>query len=87
MTRPASIQLNVRSRFARERAGTLARQTGMTTTQIVEEALRAYLPPSDSPVPGKLVRKGVLLVRPALGRKVSLEEANAALEESRSDRD
>jgi hypothetical protein len=84
MTRAAASQLNVRSLYARERAATLARTTGMTTTQIVEEALRAYTPPVTSP-PGKLVRRGALLVRPG-GNTVTLEAANAALEASRGDR-
>jgi hypothetical protein len=84
MNRAASTQLNVRSAFARQRAAALARATGMTTTQIVEEALRAYAPPVASP-PGKLVRRGALLVRPGGGR-VTLDEANAALDASRGDR-
>jgi hypothetical protein len=83
MNRPAT-QLNVRSRYARERAAMLVRTTGMTTTQIVEEALRAYTPPVATP-PGKLVRRGPLLVRPG-GGKVTLDSANAALDASRSDR-
>lgn len=56
----------------------------MTTTQVVEEALRAYTPPVASP-PGKLVRRGVLLVRPG-GDAVTLDAANTALEASRADR-
>lgn len=83
MTRPAT-QLNVRSRYARERAAMLARTTGMTTTQVVEEALRAYTPPVAAP-PGKLVRRGALLVRPG-GGTVTLDAANAALDASRGDR-
>lgn len=83
MTRPAT-QLNVRSRYARERAAMLARTTGMTTTQVVEEALRAYTPPVAAP-PGKLERRGALLVRPG-GGKVTLDAANAALEASRGER-
>lgn len=83
MNRPAT-QLNVRSPYARARAAALARATGMTTTQVVEEALRAYSPPIASP-PGKLVRRGELLVRPG-GGKVTLEAANAALDASRADR-
>jgi hypothetical protein len=56
----------------------------MSTTQIVEEALRAYTPPVAS-VPGKLVRRGELLVRPG-GERVTLDEANAALDASRDER-
>jgi hypothetical protein len=83
MTR-SSTQLNVRSPYARERAAVLARATGMSTTQVVEEALRAYSPPVAQP-PGKLVRCGNLLVRPG-GKGVTLEAANAALEASRDER-
>lgn len=35
-------QLNIRSDEAAERAGALARRLGKTTTQVVEDALRAY---------------------------------------------
>lgn len=86
MRKSESPQLNVRSQFARERAAALARKTGMTTTQVVEEALRAYLPPSGGEVPAKLVRKGVLLVKPASGRLVTLVDANAALDDVRASR-
>lgn len=85
-TRTAEPQLNIRSRFARERTAELARRTGMTATQVVEEALRAYTPPSISPVPAELVRSGPLWVAPGTGRKVTLEEANAALDEERNER-
>lgn len=83
MTR-AAAQLNVRSDYARKRAAALAQATGMTTTQVIEEALRAYTPPAAVP-PGKLVRRGSLLVRPGNG-KVTLEAANAALDASREGR-
>lgn len=83
MTRPAS-QLNVRSAYAKDRAAMLARTTGMTTTQVVEEALRAYTPPLPM-APGSLTRRGTLLVRPG-GARVTLEAANAALDAAREDR-
>lgn len=86
MTRLEATQLNIRSRFARERAAMLARKTGMTTTQVVEEALRAYLPPSVGGVNARLVRKGGILVKPAEGKHISLEDANAALDEARLER-
>ena len=87
MARIEGTQLNIRSRFARERAAMLARETGMTTTQVVEEALRAYLPPASSAGDGRLVRRGAILVKPAGGKRVSLEDANAALEETRVERE
>lgn len=84
MNLPLTTQLNVRSRYARERAAALARATGMTTTQVVEEALRAYVPPVATPL-GKLVRRGAILVRPG-GNRVTLAAANAALDASRDER-
>lgn len=86
MDKRDSPQFNIRSSFARERAALLAKKTGMTTTQVVEEALRAYLPLPQGEVPAKLARKGVLLVKPATGRTVTLEAANAALDEIRASR-
>lgn len=84
MPRTNHTQLNVRSRFAHDRATLIAKQTGMTATQVVEEALRTYTPPIHRDIPTKLLRKGPILVRAAAGRSISLEEANAALEEERS---
>lgn len=86
MARAEPTQLNIRSRFARERASQLARRTGMTATQVVEEALRAYHPPDDAPSHGSLVRKGMILVKPSSGRTITLAEANAALEAARTER-
>lgn len=85
MTRSASPQLNIRSRFARDRASALAAQTGLTVVQVIEEALRVYQPAPAKTPPG-LIRKGPLLVMPAQGRRITLEEANAALDEIRSER-
>ena len=82
MARADSIQLSVRSAFARDRARQLAKQTGMTATQIVEDALRGYVPP-DAAATGGLVRRGPLLIMPAEGRTISLAEAEAALAEVR----
>ena len=87
MSQPASTQLNIRSRFARERAAALAAQSGLTVTQVVEEALRSFHPPVDRPPPGPLVRKGALLVKPSSDQRVTLEEANAALDDDRVERD
>lgn len=87
MARAEPTQLNIRSRFARERASQLARRTGMTTTQVVEEALRAYHPPVETPGHGSLIRKGTILVKPASGRRITLAEANSALDAARIERD
>lgn len=86
-------QFNIRSRYARDRARQLAEQTGRTTTQIVEEALRVYAPPSDSapdgtPGPHGLVWRGGILVIPARGKRIiTQEEADAALEAARNRED
>ncbi len=82
MARAEQTQFNVRSTFAQKRAHELAKLTGMTATQVVEDALRGYVPPATAAKVGKLVQRGPVLVRPAAG-KVSLEEANAALEVAR----
>ena len=86
MSQPSSTQLNIRSRFARERASALAAQSGLTVTQVVEEALRSFHPPVDRPPLGPLVRKGALLVKPSDEQRVSLEDANAALDGVRTER-
>ncbi len=84
MSRSEPVQFNVRSAFARARAQELAKLTGMTATQVVEEALRSYTPPGFTSAPGRLVRRGPILVGPAEGASVALEEANAALDAVRA---
>ncbi len=80
MPRADNAQLNIRSAYARNRAREIARCTGMTTTEIVEDALRGYVPPATSePVDG-LVRRGRVLVKSAQGRHVTQDEADQALE-------
>ncbi len=79
MSRTNHVQFNVGSAFARQRAHALAKQTGMTATQVVEDALRGYVPPGVEQKTGRLVRRGPILVRPAEGAKVSFTEAEAAL--------
>ena len=83
MPRGERTQLNIRSGFARKRAHELARRTGMTATQVVEDALRGYVPTALPTRVGRLVRRGPVLVCPAAGAKVSLKAANAALEATR----
>jgi hypothetical protein len=82
-----SNQLNVRSRFARERATDIARGTGMTVTEVVEEALRAYQPSGAGAAPDGLVRKGPILVKPAGGARVSAAEADSTIEALRVGRE
>lgn len=84
MPRSQQTQLNIRSAFAKTRTQELARITGMTAVQIVEDALRAYVPPSEPREVGALVRRGRILVIPARGGAVTLQKANAALEAGRN---
>lgn len=80
MPRHDSAQLNIRSAFAHARAHEIARRTGMTATEVIEDALRGYVPAAGPTQVGTLVRRGPVLVRPASGRRrVSLAEANEAL--------
>lgn len=60
----------------------------MNAVQVVEEALRAYTPPPpiDAAPPHGLVDKGGLLVSPAKGRRITLEETLAAIEADRNER-
>jgi hypothetical protein len=83
MGRTANIQLNVRSAFACERVQTLTKLTGMTASEVVEDALRGYVPPGTPANTGALVRRGALLVRPATGVAISLAQADAALDQAR----
>jgi hypothetical protein len=88
MTRARQLQLNVRSEFARARAQELAKLTGMTATQVVEDALRSYIPPGGyGEAASPLLRRGRVLVIPTNGKPLSLEEANAALEAVRNGED
>ena len=79
MSRTAQVQFNVRSAFARTRAHELAKLTGMTATQVVEDALRGYVPPGAAMTAGRLAQRGPILVRPSEGEKITLVEADAAL--------
>ena len=79
MARAASAQINIRSTFVRDRVTLLVQRTGMTATQIVEEALRAYIPPVSEPSHGRLIRKGSILVMTG-GKPVTRAETNAAIE-------
>lgn len=80
MSRLDPVQFNVRSAYARKRAHELAKQTGMTATQIVEEALRGYVPPGLAAKAGSLVQRGRILVKPSAGVVVSAKQADDALD-------
>ncbi len=84
MSRHDNALLNIRSTFVRARAHEIARCTGMTATEVIEDALRGYVPPGEPKPVGALVRRGPLLVLPASGRRVSLAEANDALDATRN---
>ena len=82
MARSETAQINIRSSFVRERVSALVQRTGMTATQIVEEALRAYVPPVTDPPHGRLVRKGPILVMTG-GKRVTRAETEAAIASAR----
>jgi hypothetical protein len=82
-SKPPSDQLNVRSVFARTRASELAKRTGMSTDQVVEEALRAYQPPPTGIRPGGLVEKHGLLVKRKGRVQVTERQVEAELEKIR----
>jgi hypothetical protein len=88
MTQPKSKeapkQLNIRSRFARVRASQLAKATGMTVAQVVEDALRAYQPARRIARPGSLVEKAGLLVKPKGSAEITQAQVDAELEDVRA---
>jgi hypothetical protein len=55
----------------------------MTATQVVEEALRGFVPVCAGPVAEGLVRRGPILVKRAGGALISQEQADRALDEVR----
>ena len=77
-------QLSVRSPFAKARASKLAKLTGMTITEVVEDALRAYQPAARLAHPSGLIERGGILVIPAGKVKVSHAQVEAELDEIRS---
>ena len=82
MARSETAQINIRSAFVRDRVSALVQRTGMTATQIVEEALRAYVPPVIDLPHGRLVRKGPILVMTG-GKRVTRAETEEAIESVR----
>ena len=83
-TKPAADQLNVRSVFARTRAAQLAKRTGMSTVQVIEEALRAYQPPPAAIRAGGLIEKHGLLVKRKGRAQITQTQIDAELDEMRS---
>ena len=79
-----SEQLNVRSRFARLRAKSLAKATGMSVTKIVEEALRAYQPAQLLARPGRLIERGGILVKPKGRAEVTQQQIDIELDKIRA---
>lgn len=86
MRRKNNAQLNIRSDYARERVDQLVRETGRTARQVVEEAVRAYRPPSPAKddVPEGMIRKGRILVWVGNGVPITLEDTNRAIWEGRN---
>jgi hypothetical protein len=79
-----SRQLNVRSVFARMRASQLAKATGMSVTQVVEDALRAYQPARRVARPAGLVEKAGVLVKPKGPTEITQAQVDAELEDIRA---
>lgn len=77
-------QLNVRSQFARARASQLARATGMSLTEVVEDALRAYQPARQVVRPAGLIEKAGLLIKPKGSFEVTQLQVDAELEKIRA---
>lgn len=77
-------QLNVRSQFARARASQLARETGMSVTEVVEDALRAYQPARQVVRPSGLIEKAGLLIKPKGSFEVTQLQVDAELEKIRA---
>ena len=86
MGRIDNSQFNIRSAFARKRARELAEESGMSVTQVVEEALRSYAPPPlERPPSDRLSRRGKLLViKGDPNRRFTLDEINAGIEADRN---
>jgi len=78
-------QFNVRSPYLRERVPELAAELGMTSTQVLEEAVRAFASRRPDIIPDGLERVGKFLVGHTYNRQlVTLEEANKWIELDRS---
>jgi hypothetical protein len=87
MARTSNAQLNIRSTPAKQRATELARATGKTVAQVVEEAVLAYrpAPPADEVLPEGLVRKGRMLVLDRnRGQKTTLADTNRMIDDARN---
>jgi hypothetical protein len=80
-----NAQLNIRSDYARERVRELVEKTGMTATELVEEALRGYVPPASVKPVGRLVERSGILVMADDGRpRITHEQAEAAIDAARN---
>jgi Rv0623-like transcription factor len=87
MAQRSKPQLNIRSSEARRRVAELARETGKSATQIVEDAVRAYRPQptADRPIPEGMELVGRFLVtKPRGGSKITLEDTNRAIDADRN---
>lgn len=87
MAQARQSQVNIRSDFAAERIRTLSERTGMTVTEVVEEAVRGYTPPGAGEAPEGMEWAGPFLVFKTEGRPpISVDTLLAAIDEAR-DRD
>lgn len=81
-------QITIHSRYAYARTRDLARATGKTVTQVIEEALRAYdpqLPIASFPRPRGWARRGKFIVLTG-GPPVAMSETLASIEADRDER-
>lgn len=76
-------QLNIRSSFARKRATELAATMGVTTTEVVEEALRAFRPPLRD-TSGGTRRGGWLRTLSNGGHPITIEDVAGVIEAIRN---
>ena len=86
MPRKSSAQLNIRSETARRLVNELMITTGMSATQIVEDAIRVYRPPraEERPVPPGMELLDGFLVMQSRGHRITLEDTNRAIDADRN---
>jgi hypothetical protein len=86
MPRANNTQLTIHSAFALAKAREIAEATGMSVTEVLEDALRSYMPSASRAVAARLVRRGPVWVVQVGGASVGLDDANFALEAERETR-
>lgn len=77
-------QVNVRSDALKRRVDEVTARTGMSATRFLEEAAARFEPEPEVLPPGLKRVNGLLVFTLPNGRKTSLEEINALIEEDRN---